>query len=54
MSMCERSLCLVKGWKNGLRRSLWSTGRGCALREGASAVAVGMGARWRWQRRRVG
>ena len=24
------------------------------LREGAIAVAVGMGARWRWQRRRVG
>ena len=45
--MCGRSLCLVKGRKIGLRRRY-------ALREGASAVAVGVGAWWRQQRRRVG
>jgi len=47
MWMCRRSLCLVKGRKIGLRRRY-------ALKEGASTVAVGVGAGWRQQRRRVG
>jgi len=47
MWMCGRSLCLVKGRKTSLRRRY-------ALREGASAAAVGVGAGWRQQRRRVG
>ena len=47
MSTCGMSLCRVKGWKNGLRRRY-------ALREVASAVAVGMGAGWRRPWPRVG
>jgi len=39
MRTCGRSLCLVKGWRTGLRRKY-------ALREGTGTGTVGKGVRW--------